>query len=211
MGAKDWMLLYADGEVRPVLQAAPALDRPAAEALVAGLYRTHRITRIRDGTLLEHANPPDDHVYAGCFPGLAVVCTAEAGLDRPSELDRRFLAEATGRTVYLHAMHSVVDWFAFAIWDGVGTLQRALSLAPDYGIMENIGVPLGFEEPFWSGAHAVDTADPGRPYPLPFDPLELGEAALRGLFGFNYEGICRDDDPDLERIVLAGFTIHPLS
>jgi hypothetical protein len=56
------------------------------------------------------ANPPDDVVYAGCFPGLTIVCTAEAAVDRPSQLDPRFLKEALGRTVYLHAMHSVVDW-----------------------------------------------------------------------------------------------------
>ena len=40
---------------------------------------------------------------------------------------------------------------------------------------------------------------------FPFHPLQLAEAALRALFGFNYEGPCRDDDLDLERIVLAGF------
>ena len=34
MGAKDWMLLYAEGEVRPILRSAPALDREATGALV---------------------------------------------------------------------------------------------------------------------------------------------------------------------------------
>jgi hypothetical protein len=211
VGAKDWMLLYAEGEIRPVLQAAPPVDRAAARALVERLYPAHRIAQVEDGTLFEQANPPDYHVYAGCFPGLAVVCTGDAALERPSQLRRRFLDEAAGRTVYLHAMHSVVDWFAYAIWAGDGTLRRALSLSPDSGIIENTGTPMDFESPFWAGQRPVKTTDfDERPYPLPFHPLELAEETLRGLFGFNYEGLYHDDDPDLENIVLSGFTVHPV-
>jgi Family of unknown function (DUF6928) len=205
------MLLYAEGAIRPVLQAAPAVDRAAARALVGRLYPEHRIAQVEDGTLFEQANPPEYHIYAGCFPGLTVVCTGDAALDRPSQLRRRFLDEAAGRKVYLHAMHSVADWFAYAIWAGDGTLRRALSLSPGSGIIENTGTPLDFEGPFWAGQRAVgSTGFSGRPYPLPFHPLELGEETLRALFGFNYEGLYHDDDPDLENIVLSGFTVHPV-
>jgi hypothetical protein len=141
VGAKDWMLLYAEGAIRPVLQAAPAVDRAAARALVGRLYPKHRIAQVEDGTLFEQANPPECRIYAGCFPGLTVVCTGDAALDRPSQLRRRFLDEAAGRTVYLYAMHSVADWFAYAIWAGDGTLRRALSLSPGSGIIENTGTP----------------------------------------------------------------------
>lgn len=211
MGAKDWMLLYAEGAIRPILQAAPAGDREAAQALVARLYSAFRITQIQDGTLSGQANPPDYHVYVGCFPGLTVVCTGDAALDRPSQLNRRFLDEAAGRTVYLHAMHSVVDWFAYAIWANDGTLRRALSLSPDSGIIENTGIPLAFEGPFWAGECPVETTGfDGQPYRLPFHPLEHGAEALRALFGFNWEGDYRHDDPDLENTVLSGFTVHPV-
>jgi hypothetical protein len=205
------MLLYAEGEIRPILQAAHAADRDANQALVTRLYPAHRIAQIEDGNLFEQANPPDHHVYAGCFPGLTVVCTANAALDRPSQLHPRFLDEAAGRTVYLHAMHSVVDWFAYAIWASDGSLRRALSLSSGSGIIENVGTPLDFEGPFWAGKRPVEIVGfDERPYSLPFHPLELGEEALRALFGFNYEGRYRDDDPDLESIVLAGFTVHPV-
>jgi hypothetical protein len=157
---------------------------------------------MEDGPLLL-ANPPDDVVYAGCFPGLTIVCTAEAAVDRPSQLDPRFLKEAVGRTVYLHAMHSVVDWFAYAKWSPVGELMRSLSLSPDDGVAEDIGVRLPFEDPYCAGEHPVDWDE----YPLPFHPLELGEAALRALFGFNYEGVIHDDDIDLDQVVLAGFRL----
>ena len=62
-----------------------------------------------------------------------------------------------------------------------------------------------------AGQRSVETTDlDERPYPLPFHPLELAEETLRGLFGFNYEGLYHDDDPDLEKIVLSGFTVHPV-
>src|SRR5690349_9411716 len=109
MGAKDWMLFYAEGEVRPVLQAPPAIDRTATRALVERLYPGASIVDADDGTLY-NANPPDGLVYAACRPGLTVVCTGDAALDLPSRLGERFRAEARGRTLYLHAMHSVVDW-----------------------------------------------------------------------------------------------------
>jgi len=202
------MLFYADGEIRPTLQAAPALDRRATRALVKRLYPSCHISLAEDGTLLEQAGPPGHYVYAGHFPGLAVVCTGDAALDQPSQLRGQFLNEAAGRMIYLHAMHSAVDWFAYAIWTPDGVLRRALSLSPSSGIIENLGGPLDFEVPFWNGAHSVETQT--APYPLPFHPLELGEEALRALFGFTYEGMYQDDDPDLENIVLAGFAVHPI-
>lgn len=202
MGFKDWMLLYAEGDVRPVLQAAPAIDRDATRALVSRLYAGHDIVEIADGTLFEQANPPEGQVYAGCFAGLTVLCTYDAALDQPSQLDPRFVAEAAGRTLYSHAMHSVVDFFAYAIWSGDGQLRRALSLWPESGILDNIGTPLPFEEPYWAGEHALEDE-----YPLPFHPLDLAEDVLRALFGFNYEGAYHDDDPDLMNIVLAGFAV----
>jgi hypothetical protein len=206
MGAKTWMLIYAADDVRAVLKSAPELDRGATRELVTKLHHGRRLKEIADGTLHDNANPPDGYVYAGCFPGLTVICTGEAGGDYPSRLDRRFLEVAGNRTVYLHAMHSVVDWFAYGVWTE-RKLIRALSLSPDSGILENIGDPLPFEQPYWAGEKRVET-DPGEtPYPLPFHPLELGEETLRALFGFNYEGIIRDDDPDLEAVSLAGFAV----
>lgn len=207
MGAKDWMLFYSNDEIRKILRSAPPLDRASTGALVRRLHPGAQVSEIEDGTLFEQANPPDHHVYAGCFPGLTVVCSGEVALDQPSQLHRKFLDEAAGRTVYLHAMHSVVDWFAYAIWNGDGSLRRALSVSPDDGVMESVGVPLDFEAPYWAGEHPV--GDDTTSYPLPFHPLDLAESALRSLFGFNYEGLEHDDDPDLEEVVLAGFLVRP--
>ena len=62
-------------------------------------------------------------------------------------------------------------------------LTRSLSISSDNGVIEDIGERLPFEEPFWSGRHRV-----GDGYPLPFHPLELGEAALKEFFGYQLEG-----------------------
>ncbi|WP_410785633.1 DUF6928 family protein [Kribbella sp. C-35] len=206
MGAKDWMVLYAETDVAGVLRAHPRPDRDATRAVVERLHPGARLTPIEDGNLDDNANPRNLTVYAGVYPGLTVVATGEAAIDRPSALPRQFVEEGRGRTLYLHAMHSVVDWFAYAIWvDGV--LRRSLSLAPDDGIIENLGDPLDFEKPYWAGEHPVEVDADDPPYPFVFHPLELGEAALRQLFGFNYEGWIQDDDPELEDVVLAGYRL----
>lgn len=46
------------------------------------------------------------------------------------------------------------------------------------------------------------------PYPLPFHPLDLGEAALRALFGFVVEDRARPDDLDAESVGLHGFRVR---
>jgi hypothetical protein len=103
-------------------------------------------------------------------------------------------------------MHSVVDWFAFAVWQD-GHLKRSLSLSPDSGILEDIGPKLSFELPYWSGQHpAIDPDDQDEdepPYPFPFHPLELGEAALLEFFGYQLEGSPSAIDP--ESFPLASF------
>jgi hypothetical protein len=210
MGAKGWMIAYAQRDVASVLRERPSFDRAATERLVHRLFPDRVVTAIAD-TSLGHGNPPDDEVYAAVWPGASLVCAAEVGIDRPSTLDRRFLDAGAGSTVYLHAMHSVVDWFAFAVWEADGQLRRALSVSPDDGVIENLGDPMPFELPFWAGEHpAVDPEDDDDddPYPLAFHPLELGEEALGTLFGFVYEGPTTNPAVlDPEDVPLAAFAL----
>jgi hypothetical protein len=206
MGAKTWMLVCSDGDVVQQLAACPPLDRAKAAEEAVRLFPKSRLTPAGDGSLTWTC-PPDDELHIGCFGGLTIVAAKEFGIDRPSRLDRRFLDAAAGRTVYLHAMHSVVDWFAFAVWRN-GSLVRSLSVAPDNGVIEDIGDRLPFESPFWEGLHpAVDPADEdeGEPYPLPFHPLDMGEAALRSLFGYQLEGLVDPALLDTDKIALLKF------
>lgn len=204
MGAKTWMLVYADGNARERLAASPKLDRAATQAAAARLFPKERLLPLPDGSLT-WTNPPGNELHIGSFQGVTIVAATEFGIDYPSKLPRRFLEHAVGHTVYLHAMHSVVDWFAFAVWRN-GKLERSLSVSPDSGVLEDIGTRLDFETPYWSGQHpAIDPedADPNdAPYPVPFHPLELGEAALREFFGYQLEGYIDDKLLDTDSIPL---------
>jgi hypothetical protein len=187
MGAKTWMIVFADSNAREALAAKPQLDREATQKLVNTLFPGEKLEPIGDGDLSDTC-PPDDELYIGCFPGVSIVAAEEFGIDYPSKLPQRFIAAGGRGTVTLHAMHSVVDWFAYAAWAN-GKLVRSLSLSPDNGIMEDIGSRLPFEELYWAGEHpAVDSDEEEHAYPFPFHPLDLGEATLKDRFGYQLEG-----------------------
>ena len=203
MGAKTWMLVYANASVPDVLRGAPQLDRGATKQLATSLFPNHKLEPIGEGTLF-FTCPPRGEVHIGCFPPVSILAAKEFAIDYPSKLPARFVSPGCEGTVYLHAMHSAVDWFAFAQWVD-GKLVRSLSLSPESGILEDLGERLPFEEPFWSGRNPVTVDDGEDDYPLPFHPLELGEAALKEFFGYQLEGFI---DPTLlqpESIPLVKF------
>lgn len=207
MGAKNWMLCYVEQDPRQVLRSRPVLDRERTAAIVSRLYPGRTVTPARDGTLGDDGSPKDREVFAAAYPGLTLVCTTLAAGDQPSELAPHALIADAASTVFLHAMYSVVDWFAYAVWQD-GGLVRSLSLSPDSGVMEDIGPALPFEEPYWSGQFpAVDPDEDDDPYPLPFHPLDLGEAALQALLRITFEGDPEPGAPDPYDIALAGFTV----
>lgn len=214
MGAKTGLLAYGAQDVASILRAGPAESGcEAAEALLRRIYPDWHVDPLDGadaaGDLDEAAYPPEDVAYAASFPGLEIVCDRNVMVDYPSRLPQRYLEAADARTVVLHAMHSVTDWLAFAVWTD-GTLVRSLSVSPHGGIAEEIGERLPFEAPFWRGEHPV-TPIPGwpnkGPYPLPFHPLALGEAALRALFGFVIEGRREPGDVDACAVPVHGFNL----
>ena len=195
------MLVYADGDPRTTLQRKPSLDVEASLHLAATLFPRDRLSQLGHGDLSSTA-PPDDEICVGHFSNVAVVAAREFGIDHPSRLNERFLTHAPFPDVYLHAMHSVVDWFAFAQWKS-GRILRSLSLSPDSGVLENLGEPLAFERPYWAGEHpAMDPEEDDSAYPFNFHPLELGEAALLAMFGYQFEGDVSDLPVDPESIQL---------
>ncbi len=167
------------------------------------------MTLAGETTLVEGANPPDDVTRVAVLAGADLFCDWRLVLDRPSQIPEHLLEAAAGRRIIMHGMHSVVDWLCFAVWED-GQLIRSLSLSPRSGIHENIGEPFDFERPFWAGEHPVEPVpgwpDQG-PYPFAFHPLELGEAALRALFGFVLEDYPDPDDIDPDSVHLHGFRV----
>ncbi|GAA2088931.1 hypothetical protein GCM10009759_11410 [Kitasatospora saccharophila] len=217
MGAKTALLVHADGAVPELLRRAEGVapDRERTDALMARLYPGWTVTPGNEPReLYDAAYPGHGEAFAGSWPGVEVLCDQRFMVDRPSELPAGLLATGPGRRTVLHAMHSVVDWLAFAVWED-GRLVRSLSLSPDSGVIEDLGERLPFELPYWAGGHPVkplsraddvDEVDE-KPYPLPFHPLSLGEDALRALVGFVAEGATAPDDLDPEAIALLGYRL----
>ncbi|WP_406353898.1 hypothetical protein OHB56_15530 [Streptomyces sp. NBC_01635] len=211
MGARTGLLVYADGDVPELLRRVGAADLDRTVAMMRRLHPGREIERCGGSNLWDGVYPPEGTVCAASRPGVEVIGDQEVMLDAPSQLPEHLVAASTGRRLVLHAMHSVVDWLAFAVWED-GRLVRSLSLSPDSGIIENIGEPLPFELPYWAGDRPADILPwPGEeeePYALPFHPLDLGEDALRTLCGFIQEGLPRPDDVDADAIELYGFHVR---
>ncbi|WP_433090202.1 DUF6928 family protein [Dactylosporangium sp. CA-052675] len=207
MGAKTALLAFVDGDLRPVLRGVGRSDPAEVIDLVRGLHPNSAVTAIGDGSLGGDCYPPDDTSYATVVAGAELFCDRRLICDPPSQLPERLLEIGAGRRIIMHGMHSVSDWLCFAVWDD-GNLVRSLSVSPDRGVGENIGEPYEFERPYWEGERPVTAAFPGDgPYPLPFHPLELGQDALRGLFGFILEGRRDPHDIDPFDVHLHGFRV----
>jgi hypothetical protein len=208
MGAKTSMLVIADVDPIAILKSAPALDREACAAVLNELFPDDGFTPLPDADLSD-TYPRGGDVIVGCFPGLTILAH-ESLIVEPSQLDRRIVDFAGGRTIFHHVMISTVDGFAYGIWDK-GELRRAFAIDADNGIMEDIGNRRPFEEPFWSGAHLEEGEEPDPDYAggVPFHPLDLAEAALLALFGYQLEGESGAGDVRPESIPLMRFARAP--
>ena len=151
MGAKTWMLVYSIANAADTLKAGVNLDRAATDALISKLFPNENLEADKD-ECLAYTNPPENKIYAGCFGDVSVLAAREFAIECPSTLEPHFIDASIGNNIYLHAMHSVVDWLSFAKWSN-GKLVRALSLSPDTGIVEVIGDKLDFEMEYWQGKH----------------------------------------------------------
>ncbi|MFC8949883.1 DUF6928 family protein [Streptomyces rochei] len=211
MGAKTGLLVYADGDVPEALRGVGTADLDRTVAMMRRLHPGRQIEECEGSTLWDGVYPPEGTTYAASWPGVDVIGDQRVMIDAPSQLPEHLVAASAGRRLVLHAMHSVVDWLAFAVWED-GHLVRSLSLSPDSGIIENIGEPLPFELPYWAGDRPADVIswpdEDEETYPLPFHPLELGEAALRALCGFAQEGHPEPEDVDADTIRLHGFQLR---
>jgi hypothetical protein len=188
MGAKAWMLVYTNLEEPLVLSRYGDLDRDLSEQLAKRAFPKQTLQPIEDLTLCDVC-PPDGEVLAGCFAKVSFLSAAEFAPDRPSTLESRFVNLANSKRTYLFAMHSVVDFFAFGVWEN-GKLRRAFSASSDSGVIEDIGEKYDFEVPYWNGEHRLEDWDDDEDYdqPMAFHPLEFGEDALRYFLGFGFEG-----------------------
>jgi hypothetical protein len=201
MAANTALLVFADASPIDVLRSYPVLDKAATRVLVERLFPGAVVEEAGDVLLADALDPPEDVAYVGCFNNLDVVCGWSVVADRPSQLSEDVRNASQRRAVRLVAMHGDADWCMYGVWEH-DELTRAFSACPDPGVMEDVGERLPFEEPFLStGAAGAGPAG------LPFDPDELGKAALRHFFGFSVDGNGGIDDVDPEVIPMVGYHI----
>jgi hypothetical protein len=201
MGAKTNLLAIGHGQPVDLLRSGVTINPDETLAIAGRLFPGARPTG-GTGSLGANGYTTDADLYLGSFGSMVILSTQSIALDRPSQLPEGLRSPKVGPRVYLHAMHSVVDWFAFAVWTD-GALERSLSISGGDGeVLEDIGPRVPVEEPYWEGEHLVDDD-----YPFPFHPLELGETVLKEQWGFQIEGIVDPDALDPYEVPLLHFTL----
>lgn len=204
MGAKTWMIVYSNGDVPLVWSREPKLNSERNSKILSVLFPGEKYGEIENGNLASTC-PDNSYVQIADLDEVLIVATHEVAIDNPSKIPRNFVSFESYKYTYVFAMHSGVDWFAFAVWES-GSLIRSLSVSPDSGIIEDIGAHLSFEEDYWNNKHpAVDPDDDDDSYPLAFHPLDFGESVLLHLMGYQYEGLTSFNKVDPENIAMHCF------
>jgi hypothetical protein len=181
-----------------VLRTAGAGDPTVAKDVADRLHPDRDTVAIGSGTLAAVSGPDPDTVYVGCWDEVAVVCSAQFSVPRPSQLPQELIDG--GENTYLVGMNPDLGWGGFAHWEH-GVLRRSFS-ATRVNILENEGLPMVWERPFWAGEHPMPVGLERLPDPhrLPFDPLQFADAANDQWLG--------PFDPT--RLAVCGFALYPL-
>ncbi|MFR9750849.1 DUF6928 family protein [Nocardia sp. 004] len=210
MLSKAWSLWYIDApDPATVLRMNHDPDPEAALALAEQLHDDLEILPGSVGTLASCAGPATDELRIGCFPGVTVLCTPQAARIHPTELPELLVRPLASEHTYLVSFDTTHGWGAFAHWER-GEFRRSFS-STRVNILEDEGLPLVWERPYWAGEHPVRWQPGELPDPdtLPFDPPEFAEAAGKEWLGFRYRALATDDALTPDDIPVCGFTLHP--
>lgn len=175
--------LDSDDPAAPIRSGNPS-DPGFARRLLSRLYPTVTVASLGAFPLNRSASTGSGEIYIGSFPGLTVVQTPVDGPVKPSTADRTWLRLVETPTVLLFAHDPESGVSGFARWES-GRLVRSFAGADDR-IVEDEGMPLPFERPYWAGEFPLDGAD-DTPLALPFSPSSLLHAAHRDWLGFDLD------------------------
>ena len=156
-------------------------DPGFARRLLSRLHPTVTVASLGTFPLNRSASAGPGEIYIGSFPGLTVVQTPIDASVKPSTTDQVWLRLVETPTVLQFSHDSDTGVSAFARWES-GTLVRSFAAADDR-IVEDEGMPLPFERPYWAGEFPLEGAD-DNPLALPFSSSSLLHAAHRDWLGF---------------------------
>ena len=175
--------LNSEDPAAPIRSGIPS-DPGFARRLLSRLYPTVTVVSLGAFPLNRSASTGAGEIYIGSFPDLTVLQTPVDGPVKPSTADKTWLRLVDAPVVLLFAHDPESGVSGFARWE-YGRLVRSFAGADDR-IVEDEGMPLPFERPFWAGEYPIDGAD-HTPLALPFSPSSLLHAAHRDWLGFDLD------------------------
>ena len=175
--------LATDDPAAPIRAGHPS-DPGFARRLLSRLFPTVTVASLGAFPLNRSASAGQGEIYVGSYPGLTVVQTPVEGPVVPSAAADAWLRLVEAPVVLLFAQDPEDGVSGFARWES-GRLIRAFAGADDR-IVEDEGMPLPFERPYWAGEFPPDGAA-DNPLALPFSPSSLLHAAHRDWLGFDLE------------------------
>lgn len=159
-------------------------DPGFARRLLSRLFPKVTVASLGTFPLNRSASAGKGEIYIGSFPGLTVVQTPIDARVKPSETDQVWLKLVEAPTVLAFSYDPDSGVSGFARWES-GKLVRSFAAADDR-IVEDEGMPLPFERPYWAGEFPLEGAE-NNPLALPFSTSALLHAAHRDWLGFDLE------------------------
>ena len=172
-----WFVTAADPHA--IIRSGPRADRGFGRKYLAQLNPAWPITPIGQFSLSRSAPASANEFYIAGFPGVTIIQTALEDVSSMESLDPRILKSVPASDIYVFAEneHTTLGGFAHIRGD---TIKRSF-IAREERVFEDIGVPGGFEAPYWAGKKGERTS----PLSLPFNPIELVREAQRAWLGFD--------------------------
>lgn len=188
-----WYINAADSAA--VLEAEPHADRGFGRKLLAQLNPRWPITPIGQFPLNRSAPSSRDEFYIAGYPGVAVLQTHIDDCGKLSDIptNLRRAVPAADVFVFAEGIDEGEGYAGFARFNG-DTVRRSLC-ATRNELIEDLGLPDGFEAPFWAG----ERADQLGGISLPFEPVDLMHAAQRSWLGVDIS----PDGPDINVVAYA--------
>lgn len=159
-------------------------DPGFARRLLSRLYPTVTVASLGTFPLNRSASAGPGEIYIGSFPGLTVVQTSIDAAVQPSATDQVWLRLVEAPIVLQFSYDADTGVSGFGRWES-GALVRSFAAADDR-IVEDEGMPLPFERPYWAGEFPLEGTD-DNPLALPFSASALLHAAHRDWLGFDLE------------------------
>lgn len=131
---------------------------------------------------LNRSTPPGpEEWYIGSFPGVAVCQTF---LPHVPELDvttARLRQLVPAEQIIVTAVNPDLQFGAFACYQGSKLVREFV--ATSNHVVRDVGLPEPVEQTFWAGEHPYEPLHPSS-ICLPFNPVELAQAAQDAYLGF---------------------------